>query len=104
MIDSPLNEMVSYINKIMQDDDPDTTECKYGYNAALITNSKLQKLHEDDKQDSIINTEDSFNNATINVNSKYIFNETWDLTKDQKMEELLDSMSTNPNDYDNQPT
>ena len=65
MIEPPLCKILSYVHNIMVDNDPDTAECKIWYNDVLITNPGLHKLHEDNEQDLRMNTENSFNNATI---------------------------------------
>ena len=105
--------MVSYVHNIMKDNEQDTAECIDEYNAGLIYNAEQHKLCEDNEQDPIMNTNNNFNNATINqyeldkwkqeyeASSEKIFNETQDLSDDQETEELLDSISKDPNEDDN---
>ena len=38
--------MEKYMHKILEDDDPDTIECKDEYNEALIHNKEVQIFHK----------------------------------------------------------
>ena len=80
------------MHNILEDDDPETIDCKDEYNEALIQNKEVQILHGKMEESNIpINT---FMDTTIDAgkleemkknydpNSEEIFNKEWDLSED----------------------
>ena len=46
LIHDPLQDMEKYLHNILEDNDPDTVDCKDRYNDALMKNTQLQVIHE----------------------------------------------------------
>ena len=42
------------MHNILKDDDPETVDCKYEYNKALIQNKDVQMLHEKMEESNIL--------------------------------------------------
>ena len=73
--------MEQYVHTILEDIDPDISECKDNYNEALINNKEVQALHytlEDRKIIDKAKLEEMKKN--YDPKSEQIFNSTWDLS------------------------